>query len=165
MVSIIAVAATACAPSPATQGPKIVGEVSVGVELTASRGDWLFEPSGYGYRWSSCDVAAPSNCQPVGTNSSRFTPTAAELGRLIVVEVTATNPAGSAKRRSAPVGPVAPAPPPGSLVGATQIAVGGRHSCALVAGGQVRCWGWNDFGQLGNGTFDSSSSPVTVLAG
>ena len=31
----------------------------------------------------------------------------------------------------------------------TQIAVGGSHSCALSDGGDVKCWGRNDQGQLG----------------
>ena len=49
--------------------------------------------------------------------------------------------------------------------GATQIAAGQNHSCAVVAGGAMKCWGYNDIGQLGNGTTNNSNVPVRVLAG
>src|SRR5690606_946177 len=35
------------------------------------------------------------------------------------------------------------------LAGAVDIAAGGHHGCALVAGGSLWCWGSNAFGQLG----------------
>ncbi len=34
---------------------------------------------------------------------------------------------------------------------ATSVAVGDRHSCALLDNGQVKCWGYNNNGQLGLG--------------
>lgn len=42
---------------------------------------------------------------------------------------------------------------------ATQVSVGGNHSCALLSSGQVECWG---FGDLGNGATSGSDTPVPV---
>ncbi len=48
------------------------------------------------------------------------------------------------------------------LTGVTALAGGFDRTCALVAGGQARCWGNNGEGGLGNGTTTSSNVPVTV---
>ena len=34
---------------------------------------------------------------------------------------------------------------------ATAIAAGIYHSCALLDNASVKCWGWNNYGQLGIG--------------
>jgi len=45
----------------------------------------------------------------------------------------------------------------------SDIAGGGFHSLA-VAGGAIKSWGYNGYGQLGNGVFSNSNVPVTVDA-
>jgi alpha-tubulin suppressor-like RCC1 family protein len=42
------------------------------------------------------------------------------------------------------------------------IAAGYDFACAIIDDGTVRCWGDNYFGQLGNGTFQPSTTPAVV---
>ncbi len=52
------------------------------------------------------------------------------------------------------------------LAGATALALGARHGCAIVGSGPtaaVRCWGANDNGQLGTGDFTPHAAPVATL--
>ena len=44
---------------------------------------------------------------------------------------------------------------------ATAVSVGGTHSCAILTGGAVKCWGWNSLGELGYGNTISNSDTET----
>ena len=46
--------------------------------------------------------------------------------------------------------------------GVQAVSVGNNHSCALLAGGAVKCWGYNQYGELGDGTTVSRAVPVGV---
>jgi alpha-tubulin suppressor-like RCC1 family protein len=50
----------------------------------------------------------------------------------------------------------------GPLTGVAQIAAGEEHTCALLTNKQVRCWGYNSEGQLGDGTTDERHLPRVV---
>ncbi len=55
-----------------------------------------------------------------------------------------------------------PVPVVGLGAPVTFLAQGRTHGCALLEGGAVRCWGVNNFGQLGNGNNTDSTTAVPV---
>jgi alpha-tubulin suppressor-like RCC1 family protein len=59
-----------------------------------------------------------------------------------------------------------PMPPPGDLLtGAQAISSASQHTCALLDSGDVRCWGFNSAGQLGDGTINNDGTLRYGLTG
>jgi len=67
---------------------------------------------------------------------------------------------GTTTDRSTPVLVAAPAG-----VSFAAVSAGLRHTCGLTAAGVAYCWGYNGFGQLGDGTTTDRSTPVRVAGG
>lgn len=45
------------------------------------------------------------------------------------------------------------------------VSAGAWHSCGISVAGGAYCWGWNHYGQLGNGTLSDDSVPVPIAGG
>lgn len=59
---------------------------------------------------------------------------------------------------------VTPRQPIGLTKGIIRLAAGNSHTCAVSEKGDVLCWGWNGYGQLGNQTLENAHAPVAVSA-
>lgn len=86
---------------------------------------------------------------------------------------TDPSPTGTGAAPTTPAGPgpdatgPAPASPTPTASGpqpfvAAQVVAGDQHACAVDADGQAWCWGYNRFGQLGDGTTTDRPTPVAV---
>jgi alpha-tubulin suppressor-like RCC1 family protein len=47
--------------------------------------------------------------------------------------------------------------------GVITVSVGGGHICAIKTDSSLWCVGWNEFGQLGDGTYETKFTPVQVI--
>ena len=77
------------------------------------------------------------------------------------VKCWGANPSGQLGTGGGPADVALPADVSGIDSGATAVSAGWTHTCAVVSG-EVRCWGSNGTGQLGNGSTTPSATPVAV---
>lgn len=65
---------------------------------------------------------------------------------------------------SAGLGTLSRVPVPAGVLAPAELVAGGNHTCAVLASRTASCWGWGMYGQLGNGAFGDSVTPVTVTS-
>jgi hypothetical protein len=100
------------APPANTVAPTVTGTVEDAQTLTADNGAWSgTAPLSYTYQWEQCDWSG-TNCQSIpGATEQTYTANSNDVGYTLVVQVSATNSAGSAAASSAATPTVALAPP------------------------------------------------------
>jgi alpha-tubulin suppressor-like RCC1 family protein len=141
--------------SPSPAGPSIVGtQVTLTGNATCSSGataEYRYSYSQNGSTYTSLRGYGPAAYVWDTTNF-------ASGGYVILAEARAVGSTGLPESTAAISYALTPAY-------ATQANSGGgsHHACARASNGGVRCWGANDFGQLGTGSASAlSSSPVIV---
>ena len=102
-------------------------------------------------------VSWTSDAEAVATVSSQGLVTTQALGS---AGITATVAGKSGTTRLTVIRP----PPPAGLVFAS-ISSGYNHACGISTAGRAYCWGDNLLGELGDGTWTTSATPVAVLGG
>jgi alpha-tubulin suppressor-like RCC1 family protein len=146
-----------------SSNPVISGDTSVGGTLVVSAEGWD-AGTDFTYEWTREGRVIP------GASSSSYVLTDSDFAKLIGIRVTGSKPGfiPSLRLANAPkrVGGAGQGVAPGSSF-AAQVAVGDLHTCALQLSGKIQCvgandWGGNPWGQLGNGSSASSTSPVLV---
>jgi alpha-tubulin suppressor-like RCC1 family protein len=48
--------------------------------------------------------------------------------------------------------------------GVVQFSAGGYHTCAVKTDGSLWCWGYNGYGQLGDGTYTNRDTPFQIMS-
>ena len=125
VAALSAVAGTGSAQTSAAQAnyapvntarPAISGNAEVGQTLTASNGTWTSDTTPkFAYEWRRCDAQGNSCAAIGGATSQTYTLQAADQGKTVRVEVTATNSSGSASATSAQSAAIGAAGPQGAI--------------------------------------------------
>lgn len=100
-----------------TGRPSISGTAKLDQPLAANTGQWAGGPTSFAYQWLRCPASATVGdegaCAPAGANSEIYDAAGADVGKRLVVKVTATNVSGSEAAFSAPSATIAALAGPG----------------------------------------------------
>ena len=152
--------------NPVASNAIISGTLEEGISLTGTYNyfDADNDPDSSSYRWQRADDNTGANAADIGGASS-YTVTAADFGQYLRFCVTPNDGFDSGSEVcsawSGPVGGIGSDPTNGGK--ADNLAAGQDYTCALSATGEVKCWGRNSSGQLGDGSTTHRSSPVNVI--
>jgi hypothetical protein len=101
------------APAPQNRSlPQVKGSPRQGGQLTADRGNWSNSPSGFAYTWLRCDRSGNGCAAIPGAHGYAYTPTSADVGHTLRLQVDARNGGGLARAFSPPTAMVGPLPAP-----------------------------------------------------
>jgi streptogramin lyase len=92
-------------PPANTERPMILGSTTQAHTLTATKGAWTNDPTGFGYQWQRCDPGCSNITDAAG---SSYTLAVDDVGANVRVVVTASNTRGNAQAASGEFGPVGP---------------------------------------------------------
>ena len=101
----------------------------------------------------TCAITTAGNLKCWGSNVS------GELGAVTTESCFSGRPCSTV-----PIDVCAEATCIANLTGVAAVAGGAEHTCALTTAGGVKCWGHNEFGELGDGTTTQRSTPVDIVA-
>ena len=134
-----------------------VGIIAFAMAIASAPGPSLAE--GFGTHlistadWTTCAVISDGGVQCWGQNEDGQLGDGTTTDRSTPVDVCATGATAPCSASDDTV-----------LTGVVGVAAGYEHTCAVTSAGTAKCWGDNDFGQLGAGTLTDSTTPVDVCA-
>jgi hypothetical protein len=132
LVALVVVATAAAAPPREVSQPTLEGgPFRDGRTIRAGVGIWANRPTSYSYRWQRCDANSYNNCANIGgATSETYRLRQADVGRSVLVLVTARNRDGATTANSKPSPPIADNAPPQNSAGPT-------ITGSAVVGGQL----------------------------
>ena len=150
---------------PATSAELDLQGFGMGGDVAVDQHGTLFI-GGFQRIWKVDGVATPVTFPTLPPTSSTTSTTTTSSTTTTTTVPTGTaawglNHAGQAGQ-GASAGSVAAVAVAGAAAGQTAVAAGWYHSLAVDPGGTVSAWGWNYYGQLGDGSTATRTAPVAV---